>query len=339
MAVTINDIAQKANVSTATVSMVLNDKPGISQSTRERVVKIAEELGYSLSPLKRANLKNKGKLQLTIYKKHSKVVSDTPFFQALIEGIESKARHNSYQLIIKSISDRSDMELIQKEINENAIDGMLLLGTEMEEQDFKPFLSLHIPVLLVDSFFINVNANYVVIDNISGLYKATKVLLRNGHKEIGYLKSSVPIQNFKERYEGYCKALAEEGLVPNSEFVIPLLPTMDGAYLDMINILSYKKSLPTAFVADNDIIALGAMKALKENNIKIPDDVSIVGFDDMPFCTITDPNLTTINVDKNALGRLAVENLIQLIESRKRIFYKTTLGVTLVERESVTPIK
>ena len=114
---------------------------------------------------------------------------------------------------------------------------------------------------------------------------------------------------------------------------------MDGAYLDMINILSYKKSLPTAFVADNDIIALGAMKALKENNIKIPDDVSIVGFDDMPFCTITDPNLTTINVDKNALGRLAVENLIQLIESRKRIFYKTTLGVTLVERESVTPIK
>lgn len=339
LAVTINEIAQKANVSTATVSMVLNDKPGISQATREKVIKIAEEFGYTLSPLKKSSLKTKGKLQLTIYKKHSKVVSDTPFFQALIEGIESKSRHNTYQLIIKSISDRSDMGIIQKEIKENSIDGMLLLGTEMEEQDFKRFSKLDIPILLVDSFFININANYVVIDNLTGLYKATKFLIKNGHKQIGYLKSSVPIQNFRERYIGYRKALAEENLVHNDEHIIHLLSTMDGAYEDMKKALLNKTSLPTAFVSDNDIIAFGAMKALKENNIKIPDDVSIVGFDDMPFCTITDPNLTTINVDKNALGQLAVENLIQLIENKKRIFFKTTLGVTLVERDSVRTIK
>ncbi|HZK26828.1 MAG TPA: substrate-binding domain-containing protein, partial [Thermoclostridium sp.] len=247
--------------------------------------------------------------------------------------------HNTYQLIIKSISDRSDMGIIQKEIKENSIDGMLLLGTEMEEKDFERFSALEIPILLVDSFFIDINANYVVIDNVSGLYKATRFLLENHHREIGYLKSSVSIQNFKERYEGYCKALAEENLVPNSEYVIPLQSTMDGAYEDMKKVLPSKASLPTAFVADNDLIALGAMKALKENNIKIPDDVSIVGFDDMPFCTITEPNLTTINVDKNALGQLAVENIIQLIENKKRIFFKTTLGVTLVERDSVRTIK
>jgi len=338
LGITINEIAQKANVSTATVSMVLNNKPGISDATREKVFKIAKELGYSLSPLKRANYRNQGKLQLAIYRKHSKVVSDTPFFHALIEGIESKSRHYSYQLIIKYLSDSSDIDAIQKEIKENSIDGMLLLGTEMEEQDFIKFTEMEIPFLLLDSYFMNINANYVVIDNVSGLYRATKYLLDRGHREIGYLKSSIPIQNFKERYEGYLKAMNEASLVPNSRHTISLLPTMDGAYEDMVKALSRKTHLPTAFVADNDIIAFGAMKALKESNIKIPEEVSIVGFDDMPFCTITDPKLTTINVDKNALGQLAVENLVYMMEREKMIFCKTTLGVTLVERDSVSSI-
>jgi DNA-binding LacI/PurR family transcriptional regulator len=338
LGVKISEIAQRANVSTATVSMVLNNKPGISEATREKVIKIAKELGYSVPPFKKASHRNMGKIQLAIYRKHSKVVSDTPFFHALIEGIESKAGQYSYQLIIKYLSDDSDIDSIKKEIRDNSIDGMLLLGTEMEEKDFEKFVRMDVPVLLLDSCFMNINANYVVIDNVSGLYKATKYLLEKGHREIGYLKSSIPIQNFRERYEGYLKALAEANLTPNVKHTIPLLPTMDGAYEDMVRVLSRKPHLPTAFVADNDIIAFGAMKALKEFNVKIPDEVSIVGFDDMPFCTITEPKLTTINVDKNALGQLAVENLIYIMEREKRIFFKTTLGVTLVERDSVKTI-
>jgi len=339
LAVTINEIARKANVSSATVSMVLNNKPGISLATREKVLKIVEEYGYSLPQLKKNNIKNKGKLQLAIYKKHSKVVGDTPFFQALIEGIESKARHNSYQLTFKYLSDNSHIDAIVSDIKENYIDGMILLGTEMEESDFEKFTSIDIPVLLLDSYFLNINSNYVVIDNISGVYKATKHLLDHGHRKIGYLKSSVTIQNFKERYEGYTKALFEAGLTPDPSFTIRLLSTMDGAYEDMKRVLSGKLRLPTAFVADNDIIAFGAIKALKESGIKIPDDVSIVGFDDMPFCTIIEPKLTTINVDKNALGQLAVESLIRMIDENKKIFFKTALGVTLVQRDSVKTLK
>jgi DNA-binding LacI/PurR family transcriptional regulator len=209
----------------------------------------------------------------------------------------------------------------------------------MEENDFEKFMSIDIPVLLLDSYFLNINANYVIIDNVSGVYKATKHLLEHGHRKIGYLKSSVTIQNFKERYEGYAKALFESGLTPDPAFTVDLLPTMDGAYEDMMRVLSGKLRLPTAFVADNDIIAFGAIKALKENNIKIPDDVSVVGFDDMPFCTIIEPKLTTINVDKNALGQLAVDSLIQMIDGKKRIFFKTALGVTLVQRDSVRTLK
>jgi len=103
--------------------------------------------------------------------------------------------------------------------------------------------------------------------------------------------------------------------------------------------LSKKHHLPTAYIADNDIIAFGAIKALKENNINIPDDVSIIGFDDMPFCTIIEPKLTTIKVDKNALGQLAVDNLIHMMERKKKICLKTALGVTLVQRGSVKSMK
>jgi len=114
LGVKISEIAQRANVSTATVSMVLNNKPGISEATREKVIKIAKELGYSVPPFKKASHRNMGKIQLAIYRKHSKVVSDTPFFHALIEGIESKAGQYSYQLIIKYLSDDSDIDSIQK---------------------------------------------------------------------------------------------------------------------------------------------------------------------------------------------------------------------------------
>ncbi len=335
LAVTINEIAQKANVSTATVSMVLNNKPGISYATREKVLKIVEEYGYSLPPLKKNYSRNKGKIQLAIYKKHAKIIGDTPFFQALIEGIESKARHNSYQLTFNYLSCQSDTDTIIADMRENAIDGMILLGTEMEEQDFIRFTKTDIPILLLDSYFLNVNANYITIDNINGVYKATRHLLENGHRQIGYLKSSILIQNFKERYEGYMKALSKEGIVPDALYSVPLRPSMDGAYEDMLRYLSQNAQLPTAFVADNDIIAFGAMKALKEKNIRIPEDVSIVGFDDMPFCTMIEPKLTTINVDKNALGQLAVENLIQMMNRKNKIFSKTTLEVTLIQRESV----
>lgn len=339
MAVTIKEIAEKANVSSATVSMVLNNKKGISSATRENVLKIVKDLGYSFSSNKKNSTSNRGNLQLTIFKKHSKVVSDTPFFQALTEGIESEARHNSYKLNITYMSRSANINDIKKDLKKNSIDGMLLLGTEMDEQDFIEFLDIDIPILFLDSNFININANYVVIDNISGAYKGTKHLLDNGHRNIGYLKSSISIQNFEERYEGYKKALDEAQITNSSNYIVSLMPTMNEAYKDMKKYLSGNPYLPTAYIADNDIIAMGAIKALKENSYKIPEDISIVGFDDMPFCTMIEPTLTTINVNKKIFGHLAIDNLIDIIERKKNYKLKTVLSVTLILRNSVMPIK
>jgi len=339
MPVTIKEIANKANVSTATVSMVINNKPGISSPTRKRVLSIVESYGYNVSPLKNGIMKRNGTIQLTIYKKHSQVVADTAFFEALIAGIEATARLNGYQLTIKSVSSQKlDADLIRSEWNDDTVEGILLLGTEMDDEDMRNVMMVDKPHLLLDTCFLGICSNYVVIDNINGVFMGVKHLIDNGHRKIGYLKSSIDIQNFLERYEGYVKAMTDSNLDYDQGYTVLLRPTIEGAYEDMIRFLSGNPELPTAFFADNDIIACGAIKALKEVGIKIPYDVSIVGFDDMPFCTIIEPPLSTISVDKKLLGTFAVEALINLITNEKHYTSKTLLGVDLISRDSVLAI-
>ena len=340
MSITIKEIADKANVSTATVSMVINNKPGISLVTRERVLDIVRSLGYNPSPLKNSGTKHNGTIQLTVYKKHSQVVADTAFFEALIFGIETTARLNGYQLTIKSVSgDMLNTDLARAEWDDDTVEGILFLGTEMDRDDMLRVLKIDKPILVLDTYFLGICANYVVIDNINGVFMGVNHLIEKGHKNIGYLKSSVTIQNFIERYEGYVKAMNGSNFDINPEYTVPLNPTIEGAYRDMYSYLSKKPGVPTAFFADNDIIACGAMKAMKEAGIKVPQDISIIGFDDMPFCTIIEPTLSTIGVNKKMLGTLAVENLIGLIAGDNNYHAKTLLGVDLILRDSAISVK
>ena len=335
MEITLKNVAEKVGVSLATVSMVLNDKPGISLATRERVMTAVRDLGYTISPLKQTFGQNNGNLQLIIFRKHGKIVSDTPFFQTLIEGIESKARHNSYQLTIKYISAETNMSDLTADLQKYGTDGILLLGTEIVESDLQPFMSLRLPVLLLDTYFIASQICSVVIDNIEGSFLGIRHLLENGIRKIGYLKSSLPIQNFYNRYEGYTKALTENKISVDPKFTVSLQPVLDGAYEDMRLYLQKKPALPEAFLADNDIIAFGAAKALREKGYRIPEDVSLIGFDDVPFSSMMDPPLTTIRVDKKVFGQLAVEKMIDMIGKSHIYPVRTVLSVSLISRKSV----
>jgi LacI family transcriptional regulator len=339
MSITIKEIAEMANVSTATVSMVINNKPGISTPTRKKVLSIVETCGYIISPLKNSLALNNGTIQLTIYKKYSQIATDTAFFEALIGGIESKTSLSGYQLTIKSVVGRNlDIDLIYSKGNGTARDGILLLGTEMKRDDMLRITKLDIPLLVVDACFMGINSNYVAIDNVSGVFMGVNHLIDNGHIKIGYLQSSIPMLNFLERYEGYEKALHMSGISCNYDYTVQLRPTIDGAYDDMSTYLSKNPKLPTAYFADNDVIAFGAIKALKEKSVRIPDDVSIVGFDDIPFCTVVEPALSTVSVNKKVLGEIAVENLINLMSNNYDYHSKTLLGVELISRDSVLSI-
>ncbi len=336
MPLRIKDIANELNISYATVSLVLNNKPGISEETRQKVLKLVEEKGYSTNLLSKPALKNNRNIRFVIYKKHGKVVSDTPFFSALIEGIDQETRKEGYNVLVSYINEKDNIKMeVLRIIEETPPDGILLLATEMKRQDLEPFKQLALPMVLLDSYFQHERYDTVIINNRQGAYEAVKYLVDCGHREIGHLSSSVWINNFDERKEGFHKALADYEIKLNKRHQFEVEPTMDGAYHDFLRALEAADTLPTAFFADNDIIAFGAIKALREKGYNIPREISIVGFDDMPFCEMIDPPLTTLQVYKQRMGRIAVKRLIERIEENPEEDIKVVVNTELVERKSV----
>ena len=327
------DIAKIAGVSPGTVSNALNDRKGVGKDTKEKIIKIAEEMGYF-----RNSKKSEGRvIRLIKYKKNGHVVADTPFFSSLIEACEKECRKNGYELLISQVVyGEHTKEDVYKIVNHHKIDGILLIATEMDEADFKYFDGIEIPIVVIDSYFKEVNYDYVAINNTKGAYSATKYLIDKGHENIGLLGSNIEIKNFKYRFEGYKKTLETFNLEFNESNNIYVDPTIEGSYNDFKAYLEKNRNnLPTAFFALNDIIALGAIKAMNEEGINVPNDVSLVGFDDIPFSSYSNPGVTTVKVHTKTMGRTAVKRLMEAIENHIEITLKIEINTELIERESV----
>ena len=336
MGVTIKDLAAQLNLSPATISLSLNNRPGVSQKTRALVLEMAEKLGYEqIASTARRSHQGHGNIRLVVYKKMGRVVADTPFFLALIEGIEAEIRRNGYQLLISQISDQASLEQVMDIIRKNPKDGIILLATELSIADFIPFNKSGHPLIVLDGSLSDGECDTVLINNFQGAYDAVTELIRMGHQRIGYLHSRVPIYNFGQRHHGVVRALTDAQLILRSEYVCSVEPSIEGAYSGIKKWLQRNPELPTAFFADNDIIAFGAMKAMKEKGINIPDDISIIGFDDLPYCEIIDPPLTTIKVYKHSLGRLAVDRLLARMQDEAEEVIRIEVATRLVHRSSV----
>lgn len=332
---TVKDIAEIAGVSPATVSNALNGRKGVSREMKETVFRIAGELGYL-----KEKQGDRNNVRFVIFKRHGYIVSDTPFFSSLIEGIEKECRLQGYQMMISHVNlfDRDYRETISN-INADLSSGLLILATEMNREDLEYFKNSRAPRVLLDNCFTNSKLDTVLISNEEAAYTAISYLIDNGHSKIGYLHSSIHINNFGFRQQGYLEAMKEHGLKAEESLTIELEPTIEGSYRDMKAALENRGlSLPTAFFADNDIIAFGAMRAMKEAGVKIPEDVSVVGFDDMPFCEITAPRLTTIKVFKQEMGSVAMRRLMQKMNENDTTIQKIQLSTELVTRGSVLKI-
>ncbi len=327
---TVKDIAKAANVSPATVSNALNNRKGVSDNIKRLVFKVAKDMGYT----REVSVRNT--IRFVIYKRHGLVVSDTPFFSSLVEGIGKQCRALGYELLVShvNINDMDYKETVNS-INSDNSSGIILLATEMTEEDLELFQTFMGPVVLLDSCFRSNAHDSVLINNIDAAYKATAFLAENGHSDIGYLCSSYRINNFDFRRKGYLEAMKHHNFVVEERYQISLEPTVEGSYKDMKRLLEAVDTvLPTAFFADNDIIACGAMKALLEKGFKIPEDISLVGFDDMPLCEMTNPRLTTIKVFKQEMGSIAVKRLVEKIGGMDDIVQKIELGTKLIIRDS-----
>ena len=339
MSIRAKDIAKKLGVSTTTVSLVLNNKPGVGDKTRERVLKEIESMGFETNIKLKPSVSLKS-IRFILYKKHGLVVGDTPFFSKLIESIEGEAKVNGFNIIISYLNkEQNTQEYVKQFEQDDNTAGIMLLATEMTREDVEPFRKSYLPMLALDNCFGDVDIDCVQIDNVQGAYSAVNYLVKCGHKDIGYIHSSAYLHNFEQRFQGFKAALAENGLEFDEDNVIPLEPTIEGAYRDMKKYLEEGNKPPKAIFSDNDILAMGASRALKEEGCKLPEDVSMIGLDDMPYCTMMRPQLTTVKVNNSSMGIVAVRRIADMINGRTDETVKILIRTSLVIRKSVLEIK
>ncbi len=329
MKASIRLISEITGYSLATISNALNKKKGVNPNTSDEIFRVAREIGYLDN-----NLINK--IKLVIYKKNGLIIDDTPFFTLLISGIEQECREAGYELVIGNLDARDPefQEKVKLLLNEQGT-AVILLGTELSPEELTIFKDSQYPILLLDYWSYDMDFNGVMINNDDSARKAVNYLIGKGHNKIGYLKGSFRILGFEQRQAGYFTAMRDKNKEIYSKYIIELSTTMNGAYKDMLEYLNYNSELPTAFFADNDMIALGAMKALQEKGYHIPDDISIIGFDDLSFCEITSPRLTSLRVPKEEMGRLAVRKVIDMVNNKENIRSKIQVCTEFVERDSV----
>jgi DNA-binding LacI/PurR family transcriptional regulator len=313
MKIRISDIAAAAGVSPATVSNVFNGRKGVGQAMQQHILEVARQMGY-VREMPSKSLRNC--IRFVMVRTHGLVIMDTPFFSSMIEGIEQECHRSGYELLIASINlrDSDSMERVSDIIND-ATTPLILLATEMDDEAVKLFSRAKSPMVVMDRDCTNHGITSVTLDNINAGIAAARLLIQHGHRDIGYIASSAPFQNGTRRLNGLMIALYEAGLALKPENVLRVEPTLNGACRDMLTIIDARRTnMPTAFFCMNDLVAAGANRAFKEKGYSLPEDVSLVGMDDTPICSIIHPALTSINVDKAGFGRLAVQQLLYIIE-------------------------
>ena len=323
-------ISEITGFSPATVSNALNMKRGVNKDTAERIFQVAGELGYFTGS------KSLKSIKFVQFRRNGGIIDDSPFHPAVIEGVEEAARENGLATIYIRLNYTAPDYLEQvSQLTSDSNGGVILLATEMLEEDFDPFMHCKCPIILLDGWCERQPFNGVLINNIDSAQNAVGHLIARGHRKIGYVRGSFRIKAFQAREYGYRQALLDHGLELEPRWVVTVGTKTDSAYEGMLSYLDTKPELPTAFFVDNDLIAFGVMRALKDRGYRVPDDVSIVGFDDVAYCTVSSPALTTIHVNKRSMGWEAVRRLLTMMDDPNTGIFKIESCTEFVERDSV----
>lgn len=309
--VTLRDIAKEAGVSTTTISRALNNKPDVSSKTKDKIIKIAKNLGYTPNLLAKSLRSKKSK---TI----GVVLADisNPFFSAVAKGVENAARKKSYSIILCNTDEEYEKEEEALQVLvEKRVDGLLITPVQKEYKDILRIKEQKIPLVLVGRHFDTIGTNSVVSDDSLGGFLATEYLIKKGHRKILYISGPLHISSASERLNGYKEALKKYKISFKKKLVRGYTAKMDEAYMLMEKLLKEKLDF-TAIFTFSDFLAFGIMKALREEKLKIPDDVAVVGYDDIEFSSILEIPLTTVHMPKYRLGMEGTNMLIDEIEGK-----------------------
>jgi len=337
--ITSKEIAKLAGVSVSTVSIVLNNKSGVSQETRDRVTAILN--AHGIVPREPTNVSNGSRKTLQFCKivKHGGIINErhNVFLSDYIDGVIQKANELGYSVQVTTYQNIALSHIVSQLETAPDISGCVLLGTELAEEDLDFFGSLSIPHVFLDTNYPCRKGMFVTMDNHKMVTDAMDHLVANGHRHIGMLLPT-GAANFFARYQAFTNYMKRKDLPLDEKDLVPVKSTLTGAYESMKAFLKTAnlKALPTAFFACNDIIAIGAIRALQEKGIRVPEQVSVIGFDDLPASALINPALTTMSVPKIRIGGLAVQMLIHNMNMKGEFeSSKSELGGSLIVRNSV----
>lgn len=334
MAITAKELAKKLNLSATAVSMALNNKPGVSTETRRQVIEAAQRYGYDFTRIREKAARN---LQICVvaYKVSNAILSYTPVFDEIMDGIQNECGRQHIRITYRAfLAQQGDMDELLGDIRASGADGVLLIASEMDDASCHKFDALKKPIILLDNDFISPHFPCVCIDNEQGAYDAVSYLIESRGSQPGYLQSSYPLNNFTARADGFRRALQDHGMSEKASVRHLLPPTLEGACMEMAGLLEAGVPLAGCYFADNDLIALGAMKSFKKCGYKIPDDIAVAGFDNIAAARVAEPSLTTVGIPRSFMGELAVRNLVAMIGNRQNIVTKTLVSASLVRRFS-----
>jgi len=328
--ITIRDVARHANVSVATVSRVLNNSALVSQETRETVMQAVAQLGY------RPNA-NAQALATQVSDTIGVIVMDVSdaFFGALVKAVDTVAQeHQKYVLIGNSYHEAEKERHAIEVLIRQRCNALIVHSKALSDEELTGFMEQIPGMVLINRVVPGYAHRCVCLDNVSGAVMATRMLLNNGHQRIGYLASSHQIEDNDLRREGWFRALEEQGIAAPESWVGTGSPDMQGGEAAMVELLGRNLQL-TAIFAYNDSMAAGALTALKDNGIAVPQHLSLIGFDDIPIARYTDPQLTTVRYPVASMARLATELALQGAAGKLDPQAAHCFMPTLVRRHSV----
>jgi LacI family transcriptional regulator len=322
-------VAERARVSVNTASRAINNKPDINLKTKKRVLQIAKELGY---------IRNAAAVALRTRKTGTigVVIADNrnPFYAEVLNGMEEAAREKNYHIILANT--QRDYQKEEEAINlllAKRVDGLLITPVQDKDDDIKNLIEANIPFVIVGRDFKNIEVDAVYNDEVKGGFLATDYLIKKGHERIALIDGFLYKSPARGRLEGYKKAL-NKYRVSLDELIISVGDiNIEDGYERTRQML--KKNLDfTAIFAYNDMVAFGAMRAIKEKGLRIPEDIGLVGYDDIPFSSLISPALTTIRLKKQDLGVESVKLLLSRINGNRKKAKKIMLDVELIIRET-----
>lgn len=333
--ISIYDIAKYSEVSPAAVSYVINGVNKVSEETRKKVLKAIEELGYV--PNHNARSLSTGKSHLIglflPLSDTSIAFLQNPFYAEFIGGLEKGIMDADYDIVIGSLKNENDFE---RWIRSRNLDAVVMLG-KYPKSVYDDIKKINIPVVLTDVYeeYSNEFHNVRVNDEL-GMYMSTKYLIENGHKDIGFIGFKEASLVDKKRYLGYKRAMEEYNIVIKEEYLFTSFATFDDGYKIANEII--RRNCVTAVACAADIIAIGIIKRYSELGKKVPDDLSIIGFDDIRDSEYIFPGLTTIHQDIGLKGEKAMSIILDTLRTNNNKKILINLEPSLVERDSVKKV-